>query len=48
MSENLMEMFIGDQIAFTYRAYTPAKNQIGLFAQDCSVEYHHIRFLEEG
>lgn len=46
-TESIFEVFIGNRIAFTYRAYDVAPNSIGVFAQDCKVEYHNISFKKQ-
>lgn len=44
MGKELIEMFIGGLVAFSYRSYTDMTYKIGVFAQDCNVEYHNISF----
>lgn len=44
LSHDLIEIFVGDLAAFSYRSYTEMPYKIGVFAQDCNVEYHNITF----
>lgn len=44
LSDSTIEAFIGNKIAFSYRTYSKLAHRIGLFAQDCAVEYHNISF----
>ena len=46
MCNDLIEIFVGDTIAFSYRSYTEMPYKIGVFAQDCSVEYHNLAFTK--
>ena len=47
LSDTTIEAFIGDRIAFSYRTYAKQPNRIGVFAQDCNVEFHNISFTKE-
>lgn len=38
----MVEAFIGEQVAFTYRKYAEAKYETGLLAQDAKVEFYDI------
>lgn len=42
LTETMIEIYAGEQIAFTYRTYSKMPCRIGVFAQDCNVEYHNI------
>lgn len=44
LTDTMIEAFIGDKVAFSYRTYQKMPYRIGIFAQDCIVEYHNIRF----
>jgi len=47
ISESILEIFIGNKIAFTYRVYGKAKHIIGVFAQDCEIKFQNISFKAE-
>lgn len=44
LTDTMIEAFVGNQIAFSYRTYRKMPNRIGVFAQDCNVEFHNIDF----
>lgn len=44
LTDTMIEIFIGNMAAFTYRTYAKRPCRIGVFAQDCNVEYHNIEF----
>lgn len=44
LTETMIEIFIGELAAFSYRTYQKMPCRIGIFAQDCNAEYHNIRF----
>lgn len=44
LTDTMIEAFIGEQVAFSYRTYNKMPRRIGVFAQDCNVEYHNINF----
>lgn len=44
LTDTMIEIFVGDQVAFSYRTYTEMPCRIGVFAQDCNAEYHNISF----
>ena len=44
LTETMIEIFIGEQVAFSYRTYRKMPYRIGVFAQDCNMEYHNISF----
>lgn len=44
LTDTMIEIFVGDQVAFSYRTYEKRACRIGVFAQDCNVEYHNIEF----
>ena len=44
LTDTMIEAFIGDKVAFSYRTYNKLPRRIGVFAQDCNVEYHNIAF----
>ena len=44
LTETMIEIFAGDQLAFCYRTYQKRPYRIGVFAQDCNVEFHNISF----
>lgn len=47
MTGSLIEMYIDDCVVFSYRSYRETNNMIGIFAQDCNVEYLNIKFKAE-
>lgn len=47
MTDSMIEIFIGEMIAFSYRTYRKMPFRIGVFAQDCNVEFHNITFTRE-
>lgn len=46
MCNDLIEIFAGDLVVFSYRSYTEMPYKIGVFAQDCNAEYHNIEFTK--
>lgn len=44
LTDTMIEIFVGEQVAFSYRTYQEMPYRIGVFAQDCNVEYHNISF----
>lgn len=44
IDRDLLEIFIGEKVAFTYRSYEIAEYEIGLIVQDGKVEYSNISF----
>ncbi|MDD2458580.1 MAG: GH32 C-terminal domain-containing protein [Eubacteriales bacterium] len=44
IDHDLVEIFIGEQVAFTYRSYEKPDHEIGLIVQDGKVEYYNIHF----
>ncbi len=44
LTDTMIEIFVGEQVAFSYRTYEKRACRIGVFAQDCNVEYHNIEF----
>ena len=47
LTDSMIEIFIGEMIAFSYRTYRKMPFRIGVFAQDCNVEFHNITFTRE-
>ncbi|WP_320128579.1 family 43 glycosylhydrolase [uncultured Sphaerochaeta sp.] len=46
VDNDLIELFIGDKIAFSYRSYAQAEHQLGLIVQDGNAEYKDIEILK--
>lgn len=46
IDNNLIEIFIGEKVAFTYRSYEVPEFEIGLYAQDSCVEFYDIEINE--
>lgn len=42
VDHDMVEAFVGEQIAFTYRKYAQAQYEVGLLAQDAKVEFYDI------
>lgn len=42
VDHDMVEAFIGEQVAFTYRKYAEAQYETGLLAQDAKVEFYDI------
>ena len=42
IDDDMVEAFIGEQIAFTYRIYAEPLYEIGFIAQDAKVEFYNI------
>ncbi|MCC8107452.1 MAG: GH32 C-terminal domain-containing protein [Planctomycetes bacterium] len=43
IDNDMVEIFVGEKVAFTYRSYAKAEYEIGLLAQDASVGFYGIR-----
>lgn len=43
IDNDMVEIFVGERVAFTYRSYAKAEHEIGLVAQDAQVEFFDIR-----
>ncbi len=43
IDNDMVEIFVGECVAFTYRSYEKQAYEIGLLAQDASVEYYGIK-----
>ena len=39
---HMVEVFVGEQVAFTYRIYAKPEFETGLLAQDARVEFYDI------
>lgn len=46
IDRDMVEIFIGEKVAFTYRVYEKTKYEIGLQVQDGSVEYYDIKITK--
>ena len=46
IDRDMIEIFAGEKIAFTYRYYGDTEYQIGLMAQDGCAEFFDIRVTE--
>lgn len=46
VDNDMVEAFIGEQVAFTYRSYAKADYEIGLLAQDAKVEVYDIKITK--
>ncbi len=42
VDHDMIEVFVGEQVAFTYRIYAKPLYEVGLIAQDAKVEFYHI------
>ena len=42
VDHDMVEAFIGDQVAFTYRIYAKPEYELGVIAQDARVEFYDI------
>lgn len=38
----MIEVFVGEQVAFTYRIYAKPEYEVGLLDQDAKVEFYNI------
>ncbi|MFV0528010.1 MAG: family 43 glycosylhydrolase [Lachnospiraceae bacterium] len=43
VDRDMIEAFIGEEVAFTYRSYAKAEYEVGLLAQDAVVEFYDIK-----
>lgn len=43
IDHNMMEMFIGNQVAFTFRSYSPCSHELGWFVRDGKTEFSNIK-----
>ena len=46
IDDDMMEIFVGNKVAFTYRIYRPVEYNFGYIVQDASVTYSDISFAE--
>lgn len=46
VENDMCEVFVGEQVAFTYRIYEKPQYEIGLIAQDAKVEYYGIKITK--
>ena len=46
VDHDMMEIFIGDKVAFTYRYYGKTDYEIGWYVQDGNIEYNNISIME--
>lgn len=44
IDNDLIEIFVGEKVAFTYRSYEKPEYEIGLIVQDGNAEYYNIKF----
>ena len=42
IDQDMVEIFVGEQVAFTYRKYAKAQYEVGLLSQDAKVEFYDI------
>ena len=42
VDHDMVEVFVGEQVAFTYRIFRKPEYEIGLLAQDAKVEFANI------
>ena len=47
VDHDMVEAFIGEQVAFTYRIYAKPEFEIGLLAQDAKVEFYDLELLKD-
>ena len=43
---DMIEIFVGESAAFTYRSYAPCAYQLGLYVQDGIAEFYDIVLSE--
>lgn len=46
IDHDMMEIFVGEKVAFTYRSYEKPEYEIGLIVQDGNVEYYDIEITK--
>jgi len=46
IDHDIIEAFIGEQVAFTYRIYAETQYECGLMAQDARVEFYDIEIMK--
>lgn len=46
IDHDMVEAFIGDQVAFTYRVFAKPEYEVGLLAQDSKVEFYNIKITK--
>lgn len=46
IDHDMVEIFVGEKVAFTYRSYDQAEKEIGLMAQDSIVEFYDVKFTK--
>lgn len=46
VEDDMCEVFVGEQVAFTYRIYEKPQFEIGLIAQDAKVEFNGIKITK--
>lgn len=46
IDHDMVEIFVGERVAFTYRSYEKPEYEIGLLVQDGIVEYHDIEIMK--
>jgi len=44
IDRDMVEIFIDEQVAFTYRSYAKPTHEIGLIVQDGKAEFYNIQF----
>jgi len=44
LTDTMIEAFVGNKVVFSYRTYKKMPYRVGVFAQDCNVEFHNISF----
>ena len=46
IEHDLVEAFVGEKVALTYRCYDAAEYEIGIIVQDGNAEYEEIIFMK--
>jgi beta-fructofuranosidase len=46
IDHDLIEIFVGEKVAFTYRSYEKAEYEIGFIVQDGNADYYNIKFAK--
>jgi len=46
IDNDMIEIFAGEKVAFTYRSYEQPDYEIGFAVQDGNVEFYNIRFAK--
>jgi len=46
IDKDIMEIFVDQKIAFTYRLYKKQEQEIGIFVQDGNAEFYNIELLK--